>query len=64
VTEYKWDVGLRHKATGEKLSLIVWAATNEEATHKLNGVYGPDCEYTWTGTGPIYENNQTVRREV
>ena len=25
---------------------------------------GPECEYEWTGTGPIYENNQTVRREI
>lgn len=63
--EYKWSVGLRHKVTREKLNLIVWAPTNEAATHKLCGtLIGYDCEYEWTGTDPIYENNQTVRREV
>lgn len=62
--EYKWSVGLRHKATGEKLNLIVWAPSNSAATHKLRGVYGPYGEYAWTGTGPVYENNQTVKREV
>ena len=63
--EYKWSVGIRHKATHEKLNLTVWAPTNNEASHKLCGVLiGPECDYEWTGTGPIYENNQTVRREI
>ena len=64
MTEYKWSVGLRHKATGEKLNLIVWAPTNADANRKLRGVYGPYCEYAWTGTGPVYENNQHVKREA
>ena len=63
--EYKWSVGLRHKATKTRLSIYVWAPTNDEATHKLCGVLiGPECEYEWTGTGPVYENNQTVERDI
>ena len=63
--EYKWSVGLRHKATGARLNLDVWAPTNNEATHKLCDVLiGPECEYEWTGTGPAYENNQTMGRDI
>lgn len=63
--EYKWSVGLRRKATGARLSVHVWAPTNDEATHKLCGVLiGPECDYEWTGTGPVYENNQTVERDA
>lgn len=33
-------------------------------TRKLTGtLIGPECEYIWTGSGPIYENNQLIRRE-
>ena len=36
----------------------------DAATHKLTGtLIGPECEYIWTGSGPIYENNQLIRRE-
>ena len=63
--EYKWSVGLRHKTTGTRLDVHVWAPTNDEATHKLCGVLiGPECAYEWTGTGPIYENNQRVERDI
>lgn len=63
--EYKWSVGIRHKATREKLDLIVWAPTVDEATHKLCGILiGPECEYEWTGTGPVYENNQPAERDA
>ena len=63
--EYKWSVGLRHKATRERLNVTVWAPKNEIATQKLCSILiGPECEYEWTGTGPVYENNQTVSREV
>lgn len=27
--EYKWSVGLRHKATGTRLDVHVWAPTND-----------------------------------
>ncbi len=63
--EYKWSVGLRHKATGDRMSVYVWAPTNDEATHKLCGVLiGWECEYDWTGTGPVYENNEPVERDA
>lgn len=63
--EYKFSVGIRHKITGEKLHLDVWAQNVDEATHKLCGVLiGYRCEYEWTGSGPLYENNQVIRREV
>lgn len=63
--EYKWSVGLRHKATGERLSVTVWATKNDAATYMLCGVLiGSECDYEWTGTGPVYENNQVVAREV
>lgn len=62
--EYKYGVGMRHKVTGEKLHLEVWAENTDAATYKLTGtLIGPDCEYIWTGSGPIYENNQLIRRE-
>lgn len=65
MTEYKWIIGLRHKVTGEKLDITVWAQKNDEATHKLCDVLiGPDCDYDWIGTGPVYENNQRAKREV
>ena len=32
--------------------------------HRKDGtLIGPECEYIWTGSGPIYENNQLIRRE-
>lgn len=65
MTEYKWGVGIRHKTTKEKLTIIVWATTNDETTHQLIGTFiGYDREYDWTGIGPIYEHNQHVKREV
>lgn len=62
--EYKYSIGVRHESTGEKLKLEVWAEDVDAATHKLTGtLIGPECEYIWTGSGPIYENNQLIRRE-
>lgn len=29
----------------------------------IGTLIGPECEYIWTGSGPIYENNQLIRRE-
>lgn len=51
--EYKYSIGVQHKATGEKLRIEVWA----------ENIIGPDCEYIWTGSGPVYENNQLICRE-
>lgn len=64
MTEYKYSVGVKHKSTGEKLKLEVWAGNVDAATHKLTGtLIGPECEYIWTGSGPIYENNQLICRD-
>ena len=60
-----YGVGMKHKATGEKLDLMVWAENVDEATHKVTGAIGGyRGEYAWTGSGPIYENNQLVTREI
>lgn len=62
--EQKYQVSIRHKVTGERLTLEVWAENTDAATYKLTGtLIGPECEYIWTGSGPIYENNQLIRRE-
>ena len=65
VKEYLYQVGIRDNKTGEKLNLRVWAKNVEEATHKLTGrVLGYGTEYAWTGSGPLYENNKIIEREV
>ena len=64
MTEILYRVGVKHKTTGEKLKLFVWAKNTNEATHKLTGtLIGYNCEYAWTGTGPEYKNNQLVTRQ-
>lgn len=61
--EQLWRVSIRHKETGENLCLEVWADSNLHATSKLlNSVIGIDKRYAWTGTGPVYKNNQVVTR--
>lgn len=41
-----------------------WGEGMDAATRKLIGtLIGPECEYILTGSGPIYENNQLIRRE-
>lgn len=63
--EKKYQVGIRHKVTGERFTLEVWAENTDDATYKLTGtLIGPNCEYDWTGTNPLYENNRLIRREV
>lgn len=62
--EYLYSVGVKHKKTGEKINLYVWAQNVDEATHSLTGsLIGYDREYAWTGSGPVYENNKIVERE-
>ena len=64
MTEYLYHVGLRDKRTGEKINLRVWGKNTDDATHKLAGIlYGWQEEYTWTGSGPINENNKLIERE-
>lgn len=63
--ERLYSVGVQNKRTGERFSLDVWADTNEHATAKLlDSLIGIDKPYAWTGTGPVYVENQTVEREV
>jgi hypothetical protein len=63
--EKLYGVGIRHKTTKEKITLEVWAESNEKATSKLlNSVIGIDKQYAWTGTGPVYVDNRIVQREV
>lgn len=63
--EYLYQVGIKDKKTGEELNLRVWAKNTDEATHKLCDVLiGYYSEYKWMGSGPLYENNKLIEREV
>lgn len=63
--EHKYHVGIRHKVTGENITLEVWAENTDAATYKLTStLIGPYCEYAWTGTSPLYKNNQLIRRDM
>lgn len=63
--EYLYQVGIKDKRTGEKIKLRIWAENTDAATHKVtNALFGAYGEYSWTGSGPIYENNKLVEREV
>ena len=64
IVEHLYEVGLEDRKTGERINLKVWATSTSSATHGLSktllGAYGP---YRWTGTGPVYENNELVTRK-
>lgn len=64
--EILYRVGIRHRKTGEELTLHVWAENNHKATAKLAGsLFGPECVYRWTGTGPEHdERGNVITREV
>lgn len=63
--QYLYRVGMKHKKTGEKIDLFVWAENVDEATHKVtNAIGGYRGEYSWTGSGPEYKNNELVTREI
>ena len=63
--QYLYNVTMKHKSTGEKIKLKVWAENVDEATHKVTGVIGGyRGEYSWTGSGPEYENNKIIFREI
>ena len=63
--EYLYEVGLRDKKTGEKIKLRVWAFDTTEATRKVaTALFGFGGEYAWTGSGPIFENNCIVFRNI
>ena len=63
--QYLYNVGMKHKKTGQKIDLMVWAENVDEATHKVTGAIGGyRGEYSWTGSVPEYENNELVTREI
>lgn len=56
-------VGIKDKETGEKLDLKIWAENVDRATAKTLGVMGgTNAQYTWTGTSPMYKNNEVITR--
>ena len=58
-------VTMMHKRTHERISLKVWAQHTDEATHKVVGAIGGyRGEYEWRGSGPVYENNQLISRDI
>ncbi len=63
--EHLYEVGLKDKRTGEKLNLRIWAENTDVATHKItNALFGINGEYQWTGSGPLYEKNQLISRDI
>lgn len=63
--ENLYTVGLKDRRTGENLDLRIWAETTDAATHKItNALFGACGEYVWRGTGPLYENNKLISREI
>lgn len=62
--EYKCNVELRHKVTGETLKLTLWTNTRDEVNRKLSGLCGSNGEYTLIEAIPIRENDRVVGREV
>ena len=65
MNEHLYTVSVQDKKTNEKLKLQVWARNTDEATLKLTGsLIGYNCQYCWTGTSPVYEDNKIVTRKV
>lgn len=63
--EHLYTVSVQDKKTNEQLKLQVWAKNADEATHKFTGsLIGYNCQYRWTGTNPVYEDNKIVTRKV
>ena len=62
--EFMYEVSLRDKATGDNFGIFVWAENTDAATNKLVGILiGPNCEYIWRGTTPVYQSNNQLERE-
>lgn len=49
---------MKSAMSGEKISLEVTGATNEEATRKCTSLFGYNGDYQWAGTGPLYEEER------
>jgi len=64
IREVLYSVWIEHKETGEKIKLEVWAENGDKATYELRGVISYNTRYRWTGTCPLYENNDVISRFV
>ena len=65
IIEMLYEVGIKNKRTGERLNVEVWGESSMLATNKLLGsLIGIDKPYAWTGTNPVYIDNNIVQREV
>ena len=63
--QFLYNVDMKEDATGKKIELRVWAKNVDDATHKIvDAIGGYRGEYTWCGSGPVYENNNLVSRIV
>lgn len=63
--EYLYQVNMKDDKTGEVIKLRVWAKNVDEATHKVtSAIGGYRGEYSWQGSGPVYENNNPVSKDV
>ncbi len=63
--EQLFSVGIKHKETGERMQLQVWAANVSEATWGLRGVISPYTEYVWTGSCTVYDDHgKVITREI
>lgn len=62
--EILYSVGIKHIKTGEKINLEVWAENVDKATWGLHGLISYNTQYRWTGTAPLYENNNVIFRFV
>ncbi|MCQ4637169.1 hypothetical protein NE619_10570 [Anaerovorax odorimutans] len=62
--QYLYRVGIEHRKTKERTHLQVWASNVDEATNKLGNLFGCGDEYSWIGSGPVYEDNEAVAREI
>lgn len=60
-----FEVSAKNKMTGEVINIHVWAKNVDEATRQLcDPLFGAYGEYTWQGSGPVYENNEVVWRFI
>lgn len=63
--QYLYQVSMKDDKIGEVIKLRVWAGSVDEATHKVTcAIGGYRGEYSWQGSGPVYENNNLVSRDV
>lgn len=57
--ERLYEVGMKNRKTGERLTLIVRGYDVDDATRRVtNGLFGYMGPYIWTGSGPHYEEKE------